>query len=218
MIIKYRKFSTEIVDKITNMIENGELKPGHKFSNEMDFSKELGISRGVLREALNILQEKGYVERKPGLGTVIKNSVDFKEKLIFSIRNSTYFEVLDAREAIEQKIVELIIKNVSDNEIIKLETEIFIDKKSNFHLKLAESCGNEILLNFIRFYINMITEVGEKSYELKGRYEKVEEEHAKIFEAIKSRDIFKAQVLIKDHFNNLKSLIRKTDNIKLGGE
>ena len=42
--------------------------------NEIDLSKQLGISRNTLRQAINNLVNEGLLMRKKGVGTVVVNS------------------------------------------------------------------------------------------------------------------------------------------------
>lgn len=60
-----------VIDKIKQDIENGLIKPGNKLPSEFDLSKELGVSRVTLREALRILEDENVIIRKHGVGTFI---------------------------------------------------------------------------------------------------------------------------------------------------
>ena len=49
--------------------------------NEVDLSKQLGISRNTLRQAINNLVTEGLLVRKKGIGTIVVNqSVSSKAK------------------------------------------------------------------------------------------------------------------------------------------
>lgn len=60
-----------VIDKIKQDIENGILRPGNRLPSEFDLSKELGVSRATLREALRILEDENVIIRKHGVGTFI---------------------------------------------------------------------------------------------------------------------------------------------------
>ena len=49
----------------------GHFPPGHKFPAESEMAKSLNVSRVSLREALQRLELKGYIERKRGVGTFV---------------------------------------------------------------------------------------------------------------------------------------------------
>ncbi|GBF11303.1 GntR family transcriptional regulator [Tepidibacillus infernus] len=60
-----------VIDKIKQDIEQRILKPGQKLPSEFELSKDLGISRATLREALRILEDENIITRKHGVGTFI---------------------------------------------------------------------------------------------------------------------------------------------------
>lgn len=214
--IKPVKLYDQVAQDIIAMIEKGELKPGDKLPTEMVLASKLGISRGMLREALTILQYKGYISRKPKDGTYIRelseiNSIN--DSLINSFKKASYRELLEMREALEQKIVELAIKNSSDEEIQQLldslntsdEKESLLDY--DFHLRLAELSKNILLINFIDIYYDLIRELGENSSKNKNRKIKVLEEHKRIVLAIQLRNEEMAKEEILNHLNMVRKSI-----------
>lgn len=221
-IIRQEKLSEQIADSFIIQIESNYYNPGEKIQGETSLAKELGVSRGILREALNILESKGYIIRKPGKGTFINEKINFKEKFINSLKNAEYIELLEAREAIEQKIIDLVIEKATNSEIDEIEKEIEkeiefeknnVTRSTNFHLKLAEFSRNKILHNFILFYYDVIAELGEKTYSREGRREIVKKEHEEIFLAIKMRDKTKAKNLIAQHFYDARVIIANSDGV-----
>jgi GntR family transcriptional regulator len=58
-------------NRIRNMITNGSLAPGSRLPNEHELSGALGVSRGTIRAALNLLQQQGLLWRRQGVGTFI---------------------------------------------------------------------------------------------------------------------------------------------------
>src|SRR5690348_8204436 len=74
--VKSVKLSDKVAQRIIGMVENGELKPGDKLPTETVLAEKLGVSRGILREALTVLQYQGYISRKPKDGTYIRELKD----------------------------------------------------------------------------------------------------------------------------------------------
>jgi DNA-binding FadR family transcriptional regulator len=58
-----------LAQRLAVMILSGKLAEGHLFPNEVDYAREIGVSRSVLREALRILTAKGLVNSRPKTGT-----------------------------------------------------------------------------------------------------------------------------------------------------
>jgi GntR family transcriptional regulator len=78
-----------VIEKIKEKVMDGELAPGERLPSEVDFAKELGVSRNTLREALRILEEESIIVRKHGIGTFVNKQPDFTGGLeeLFSITN-----------------------------------------------------------------------------------------------------------------------------------
>lgn len=219
--LKSERLSDKVVQEILNMIEAGKLKPGDKLPTEIEFAEQLGVSRGILREALTILQQQGYISRKPKDGTYIRDLPEkniVNEPIITMFKKASYRDLLELRESLEQKAVELAIERAKDDEIIEIERmldNINLSKEKssmsildqNFHLKLAELSKNVLLINFINLYYDLIREIGESSFKKAKRKEEVIEEHRKIIKAIKERDIEKAKHAVVYHLGMVEKSI-----------
>ncbi len=76
MSFKIDNRTITLVDKvevsILDYIKEKKLIPGNSLPNEMDLSRELGISRNVLREALSRLRMLGIVQSRTRKGIVIQ--------------------------------------------------------------------------------------------------------------------------------------------------
>ena len=62
------KASLVIADDIRRRIARGELQAGEALPVEAELTEQVGVSKGVLREALRILETEGLVEVRRGLG------------------------------------------------------------------------------------------------------------------------------------------------------
>lgn len=74
--------------------------PGDKLPNEIELSKELGVSRITLREAIRILVTRHVLEIKRGKGTFVREDYDVQ-----SYENSIYFQKLKWGQMIFMKFV-----------------------------------------------------------------------------------------------------------------
>ncbi len=55
-------------------VDRGELTPGERLPNEIEFAEALAISRPTMRRALDDLVEKGMLTRKQGVGTRVASA------------------------------------------------------------------------------------------------------------------------------------------------
>ena len=60
-IEKAPKIPTLVAEQIVDLISDGSLKPGEKLPSEHKMTKLFGISRISLREAMKLLEAKGYI-------------------------------------------------------------------------------------------------------------------------------------------------------------
>ena len=65
-----------VVEQMISLISNGTLKPGDKLPSELEMTRRFNISRISLREAIKLLEAKGFVESKGRRGKFIRAVTD----------------------------------------------------------------------------------------------------------------------------------------------
>ena len=218
--ITNERLSDKVAQSIIEQIETGELKPGDKLPNELELAEELGISRGILREALTILQAREYIVRKPKDGTLVNPDIMeiLRSKNGISLKEATYIDLLEMRECVEERVVEKVVDLASDEKILELEEFLNpIQEQINgnsvdyyFHYKLAELSQNAMFVNFIDTYYDVIDELTKKTTQKKSRKTEINQEHRKIEEYNGKRDKEKAVNAMLEHLRKVKENIKRT--------
>ncbi len=67
----HRHLYLQVIDRLKSDIEQGIYKENEKLPSEFELSKELGVSRATLREALRLLEEENVIVRRHGVGTFV---------------------------------------------------------------------------------------------------------------------------------------------------
>ncbi len=62
----------QIVDTLIERIEHGDPAPGERMATERALAEEFGVNRRTLRQALDVLERRGLVERVQGSGTFVR--------------------------------------------------------------------------------------------------------------------------------------------------
>lgn len=75
--IPSRSLTEEVISRIEEAIRTSVFKPGQKLLSEPALALQLGISRNTLREAVNILVDKGVLYRLRGIGTFVSGKSEF---------------------------------------------------------------------------------------------------------------------------------------------
>ena len=69
--IDSRQLYLQVVDELKRKIKDGVFAENQKLPSEYNLSKQLGVSRATLREALRALEEEYIVTRRHGVGTFV---------------------------------------------------------------------------------------------------------------------------------------------------
>jgi len=70
-MLTHRPLYLQVYDLLTARIAGGAWKPGASLPNESDLARELGVSAGTARKALDMLEAGGLVVRRQGRGTFV---------------------------------------------------------------------------------------------------------------------------------------------------
>jgi GntR family transcriptional regulator len=75
--LRQKSLSTQVIDHLLALIENGTYPPGSKFPQEIDLAREFDVSRSTIRGALSVLETRGIIKRIHGKGTFVSHMADF---------------------------------------------------------------------------------------------------------------------------------------------
>lgn len=220
--IKQPKISDVIMEKISNMILEGSLKPGQKLPPERELSQQFNTSRPSLRAALHKLEAQGLIKRIQGGGTYVSDKVDcaFTDPLINLFKDSEEFkfDVLEYRHALEETSCYLAAKRATetDKELIKKcyddwlvlnrenkEPEVEAQADVAFHLAIAEASHNVVLPHAMRFSMQImkhsVTTNLRELYVSDGRRELIQQQHQEMLDAILEGDGEMAREAVRKH-------------------
>lgn len=162
----------QLADLVMEQIRSGVYLPGQMIPSETGLAKEYGIGRPTVRQAMNILVQKGLIQRRRGAGTFVKPPLPQVD--LFSLAGTSQ-AFLTKGISIETKIIAPIFrKKILDDlenpfnnkdayflsrltlagkapvlvEDIYLDTEVFagLDKINLEHKSLAQVVSNQYYL------------------------------------------------------------------------
>ena len=202
-----------ISDDLVSQIKKGVLKDDDRLS-ERGLAEEYGVSRTVVRDALKVLNEKGYVQIKPGKGHYVKHpdEKEFRGKLSTMLTDSTipFQDIIEARELIETSMSDIaglkILLNQMNAENIMNNRIVFSELDSEFHTALMSCCKNEMLMCFVKTLNDTINRAGfmlDKEMRINSQ-----KEHSNMVEALKMRDKVKMKDAFTMHINCIKEHVK----------
>ncbi len=213
--VRSERLSDKVVNQILALIHSGELKPGQKLPSEIVFSEQFAVSRGVIREAMIQLQALGYIRRKTKDGTFIEKDIfeRISRPVSDALKEATFQDLLDFRDSLESKMVEIIIERASDEEIAEIKESLQADSKKlgghfsldhYFHYKLAQASRNIFYMNFIDTYYDLIEELAQANKRQEGSLQSISQEHEMIVQAIYKRDKQMAREAMNMHIDHVR--------------
>ncbi len=207
--IRDERLSEKVIQQLLQLIRSGEIAIGGKLPPESALALQLGVSRGILREALTVMETRGFLKRTPREGTtVIRNQEgNLTENLSNQLKKATIFNLLDFREGVECKVVEKVIDKASDEDIEALADLIekqgleLSSRDYYFHYRLAVLSGNPLFISFIDTYYDLIKEIRDLSLQVQDRSQSVQREHLRIVSALRKRDKAAARRATRGHLD-----------------
>ena len=207
--------SEDVLDRIcatlANAITEGALRPGMKILDDV-IADHYGVSRTVVRGALDILQRDHLLERKRNRGAFVAEP---------SVKESK--ELFEARHALERVILEFVIERASDADFDRLEAlneeEAHLPENQpngdkvgqapQFHVELAKLGENDLLTEVLEKILARVALVNAL-YKVEPRDNCGD--HRNIIAALRKRDLAVAQERMEEHLTDLEGRVRLTPN------
>lgn len=169
---------------------------------EAVLARELGVSRGPVREAFQKLAADGLVEIIPHRGAVV-TSLTWQE----------FIDAYRVREVLEALAIRLCAVNLSDDDLKTLqslhqqmvehseqeEVDAFFAANTSFHYLLIERSGNKPLIEVYYPLIDQMRRYRMRSLTLRGGLKRSCDEHQAILTALIARDGDAAARLMSEH-------------------
>jgi len=84
-----------VAEEIKRDIIHGSLKPGNRLPTENELSKQLGVGRPTVREALRILEGQGWIKFKFSEGAYVMDNTKISQKTSAYLRKEEVLELLE---------------------------------------------------------------------------------------------------------------------------
>ena len=218
--IRPKKLSEEIVNQIKNLISQGKLGPGQRIPSERELASLLGVSRPSVREAIMVLDAKGFLESKQGGGTYVRSLADatMADPLASMVerRDPRMLHALtEVRIGLETWSAYLAAKRAEKPELDRLRElyTIMVEHAEQgrwnpevdfqFHLTITAASHNTLqvhVLNTIQnlFQSTIMLALGE-FYSKEGYIDQLLNHHREILEAIEAREPERAREWMMKH-------------------
>lgn len=232
-VAKQNRIFQDIVDQIQEAILTKELKPGEMLPPERDLKDMFKTSRGTLREALRVLEQKGLIEIRLGVqgGAVVKeylaDQVSEGLDLLIRYQKVSLDHLAEFREGVEGTVASLAAQRAEKKDIEQLEDLLsqagsyaragasewdrFLEVDKKIHQAFANITGNPIYIlvhrmvhnNIHRYYHRFLPPTDRTLDENYG-------DLCQIVEAVKENRATEAKALARRHVRRFSEYMIRT--------
>ena len=212
------KLNDQAYDYILDLIKTEKLSYQTIYS-ETQLSKEIGISRTPLRDAIHRLAQEGYIDILPSRGFQLH-----------SLTRQDILETFQVRSALEGYCTLQITKHYQSQKAKKLFKELeystekmyeimmstrsiqdFYEYDFQFHLKVIYFVDNQQFTTLFETFMHKMRRLAYLSLQHEGRMEDTYKEHVDILNAMETGDVAKIYDITLKHmdtplFINLKDI------------
>lgn len=195
-------------EHLQNLIINDKLSY-QKIYSETKLSKELGISRTPLRDAVHRLAQEGYIDIIPSKGIKLHQLTKQDVHETFQVRSAlecycTLQIAMHAKGADAQRLFqELDDAMVQLKKILDSTQSIadFCNYDFIFHTKIIEFMDNKQFSSIFASFMYRMRRLAELSLAHEGRMKDTYEEHLSILEHMKSGDVGHIYEITRKHMD-----------------
>ena len=206
----------EAIAKIREMIVSGRWRPGERLPAEASLALQLGLSRNSLREAVRALALVRVLEVRHGDGTYVSSLepdllLETTAFAVHLLREHTVLEVFEVRRLLEPPAAALAAVRMDEAGRALVEAALdrmrhaagvddLVESDVAFHAIIARAAGNAVLSSFL----DGLCASTARARLWRGRagpraVAETLAEHARISEAISSRDPELTRALVAAH-------------------
>jgi DNA-binding FadR family transcriptional regulator len=229
---KQKRIFEDVILQIQDAILEGKLETGDKLPAERQLINTFGISRGTLREAFRVLEQKGLIYIKQGVdgGAIVKavtiSKVSESLGLLIRSHKISLSDLAEFRENIEGIVAGLAAERAKEEDIRYLKHllielgsyvkegvshwDAFIEVDNQWHMALAHITGNplyESVLQTVHDNINSYYNqfLPKKEELMRKNYRDL----SGILRAVEKRQASKARLLAQNHVSRFNRFMQK---------
>jgi DNA-binding FadR family transcriptional regulator len=217
-------------------IASGDLVPGGAALREADIAGRFGVSRGVARECVRGLEERGLVSVKPGLGATVTPpdrwavfDPDVLSALLAARRGADLVGAyVECRRVLEVAAVGLAAERAGEHDLAVLSDtiqrmttgarrasinpaaeDVFHDADLAFHEALMAATHNAALAAMLAPLWEAL-QAARRALGVSGeRFDRSIAEHRRILTAVASRSVDEARAAMHDHLASIEGALRE---------
>ena len=229
--IQRRKLYQEVLDRLMQRIESGEIGPGDQLPSERELMEVYGVGRVAVREALQELARSGIVEISHGerarvvvpTAHLLIDQIAGGARHLMRMQPETLDHLKESRLFLELGMVKLAAENATPDDVLRLQArqadhrasmvnlDQFMKQDMYFHREIARISGNPIFPAIVEALFGWASAYYQSIVRAPGAEELTLSEHQKIIDAIAAHDAPAAVKAMRDHLTRASDLYRQAN-------
>lgn len=217
-ISKSGRAADAVVRQLSAKIQSGEYSDGDPLPPERLLMEEFGISRTVVREAVQSLSKQGLLEARPRHRPIVRKpgydaAISAMESVVSHLLNNAggVKNLFDTRILVEAALVRQAAREAQRDDIAALkaaleeneaaidDSELFYRTDRAFHALLYEIPRNPVLPALHKAYVTWLAPQWSRMPRLPERNRENHAAHVRIFDGILMRDPDAAEAALRAH-------------------
>ncbi|NDA48267.1 MAG: GntR family transcriptional regulator [Alphaproteobacteria bacterium] len=201
--IQRKSLHSEVTDRIRQLIVEAHLKPGQRVP-ELEISRDLGVSRTPIREALKVLAAEGLVELLPLRGAVVKTFSPKDAADMLAV--VAVLEVFAAEKACkaEQKDIDQVLEMHKQMKRLHArgKRSEYFEINQKIHEAIVAMAENQCLTSMHSALSKRMRSLRFSGNSTPENWLNALHEHEEIAAALEQKDVKKIRIAIGNHFDN----------------
>ncbi len=207
----------EVVTRLREMIQRGELASGDRLPPERDLAKLLGVSRPTLRAGIRSLSAVGILQSRQGAGTFVAEAEESPTldtsalRLMVALHGFTSDEMFEARLSLEMSIAALAAERATSEQMTQMAEEVagmyasldepeqYLIHDMRFHQIIAAASNNRIMTALMNMVATILFESRKKTVKHAIDLKESAQQHRNIYRAIREHNSEAARQTMYDH-------------------
>lgn len=210
---------------LERLILEGQLAPGERIPSERELAEHFGVSRPSIRDALRELESRGFIDRKPGRGTIVlspgeRSAMATRMTSAVNSAGAEIRDIMELRSIVEPPIAHITAIRATPRDLAQLrelveamERDVTKDRYAEldraFHQAIAQYTHNPLLELINEQIAQQISPSRASRYQTKARRRASSAAHRRIYEAIAAGDGELAELEARAHVLDISKQIER---------
>ena len=217
MAIAKRK-ADQVADDLLQQIVSGELSVGSLLPRENELADRYGVNRGVIREAIKLLEVHRLVRPQRRRGTEVLDPLASLSPEVVSamlipqpgrVDPAMFAELLEVRTSLDETLTGLAAANRTEDDLVEIEATLdalraayddpprYAALMQRLGLAIAAATQNRIFLMFAHWHGRVVADAGELMLQLRSPSPEHLQGVELMVQLIRDRDVAGAQQLVR---------------------